>query len=115
MAPSELEMRYTKCSGFGYRSIVSFDSAVGNPLEMKSLVQQEMFKRGILWSGFHTMCFSHTEEDVAYTLKAWRDVLLILKKAVDEKNVRGYMRGECVEPVFRKTSNFNIKPAISKP
>jgi glutamate-1-semialdehyde aminotransferase len=111
---SELEMSYTKCSGFGYRSIVSFEASVGNPLEMKSLMQQELFKRGILWSGFHTMCFSHTEEDVAYTLKAWRDVLPILKKAVKEKSVRGYMRGECVEPVFRKTSNFNMKPKVQQ-
>ncbi len=111
---TELGMSYTKCSGFGFRSIVSFDPAAGNPLEMKSLVQQELFKRGILWSGFHTMCFSHTEDDVAHTLKAYRDVLPILKKAVEEKNVRGYMRGECVEPVFRKTSNFNIKPKAVK-
>lgn len=111
---AELGMPYTKCSGFGFRSIISFDAGAGNPLEMKSLVQQELFKRGILWSGFHTMCFSHTEEDVAYTLKAYRDVLPILKKAVEEKNVRGYMRGECVEPVFRKTSNFNMKPKAVK-
>ncbi len=111
---AELGMSYTKCSGFGFRSIVSFDASAGNPLEMKSLLQQELFKRGILWSGFHTMCFSHTEEDVAYTLKAYRDVLPILKKAVEENNVRGYMRGECVEPVFRKTSNFNIKPKVVK-
>jgi len=111
---AELGMSYTKCSGFGFRSIVSFDASVGNPLEMKSLVQQELFKRGILWSGFHTMCFSHTEADVAYTLKAYRDVLPILKKAVAENNVRGYMRCECVEPVFRKTSNFNMKPKAVK-
>jgi glutamate-1-semialdehyde aminotransferase len=107
---ADLGMGYTRCSGFGFRSIVSFDAAAGHPLEMKSLLQQELFKRGILWSGFHTMCFSHSEDDVAYTLKAYRDALPILKKAVEEKNVRGYMRGECVEPVFRKTSNFNIKP-----
>ncbi|HXF99489.1 MAG TPA: aminotransferase class III-fold pyridoxal phosphate-dependent enzyme [Bacteroidota bacterium] len=111
---AELGMSYTKCSGFGFRSIVSFDASAGNPLEMKSLVQQELFKRGILWSGFHTMCFSHTEDDVAYTLKAYRDVLPMLKKAVEEKNVRSYMRGECVEPVFRKTSNFNMKPRTVK-
>jgi glutamate-1-semialdehyde aminotransferase len=110
----DLGIHYTRCSGFGYRSIVAFDATAGNPLEMKSLVQQELFKRGILWSGFHTMSFSHTEEDVLYTLNAWRDVLPILKKAVDEKNVRGYMRGECVEPVFRKTSNFNMKPKVQQ-
>ena len=106
----KLEMNYTKCSGYNCRTIMTFDATAGNPLEMKSLVQQEMIKRGILWGGFHNMCYSHSDEDIAYTLKAYEDVMPILKKAVDEKNVAGYLKGEPVEPVFRKTSNFNFKP-----
>ncbi len=106
----DLNMPYTKCIGYECRSLITFDASAGNPLEMKSLVQQEMIKRGILWGGFHNMSFSHTDEDVEYTLKAYRDVLPILKKAVDEKNVSGYLKGEPVEPVFRKVSNFNTKP-----
>jgi glutamate-1-semialdehyde aminotransferase len=108
-----LGMDYTKCSGFDCRTIVTFDAKAGNPLEMKSLVQQEMIKRGILWGGFHNMSFSHTDEDVEYTLKAYREVLPILKKAIEEKNVKGYLKGEPVEPVFRKTSNFNTKPKLT--
>lgn len=106
----ELGMDYTKCSGFDCRTIMTFDASAANPLEMKSLVQQEMIKRGILWAGFHNISFSHTDEDIEYTLKAYKEVLPILKKAVEEKNVRGYLRGEPVEPVFRKVSNFNMKP-----
>ena len=107
---SDLGMEYTKCSGYDCRTIISFDSSSGNPLEMKSLVQQEMIKRGILWGGFHNMSYSHSDEDVNYTLKVYEEVLPILKKAVEEKNVAGYLKGEPVEPVFRKTSNFNTKP-----
>jgi len=106
----ELEMPYTKCIGYECRSLMTFDASAGNPLEMKSLVQQEMIKRGILWGGFHNMSFSHSDDDVEYTLKAYREVLPILKKAVNENNVRGYLKGEPVEPVFRKVSNFNTKP-----
>lgn len=106
----ELGMTYTRCSGFDCRTIITFDASAGNPLELKSLVQQEMIKRGILWGGFHNMSFSHSDEDVEYTLKVYREVLPILKKAVEEKNIKGYLRGEPVEPVFRKTSNFNVKP-----
>ena len=106
----ELEMPYTKCIGYECRSLMTFDASAGNPLEMKSLVQQEMIKRGILWGGFHNMSFSHSDKDVEYTLKTYKDVLPILKKAVSEKNVRGYLKGEPVEPVFRKVSNFNTKP-----
>jgi glutamate-1-semialdehyde 2,1-aminomutase len=106
----ELNMPYTKCIGYECRSLITFDASAGNSLEMKSLVQQEMIKRGILWGGFHNMSFSHSDEDVEYTLKVYRDVLPILQKAVDEKNIRGYLKGEPVEPVFRKVSNFNTKP-----
>ena len=108
----KLGMNYTKCSGFDCRTIMTFDAEKSgcNPLEMKSLVQQEMIKRGILWSGFHNMSFSHSDEDVNYTLKVYEVVLPILKKAVEEKNIKKYLRGEPVEPVFRKTSNFNLKP-----
>jgi len=103
-------MSYTKCSGYDCRSIVTFDAVKGNPLEMKSLVQQEMIKRGILWCGFHNLCYSHSDDDVNYTLKVYSEVLPVLKKAVDENNVKGYLKGEPVEPVFRKTTNFNTKP-----
>jgi glutamate-1-semialdehyde aminotransferase len=102
---------YTACLGLDCRTIVTFDTKAGNPLELKALVQQEMIKRGVLWGGFHNMCFSHSDADVQHTLAAYRETLRILKRAVDEKNVAGYLRGEPLEPVFRRTSNFNVKPA----
>jgi hypothetical protein len=73
---------------------------------MKSLVQQEMIKRGILWGGFHNMCYSHSDEDINHTLEAYNDVLPILKKAVNENNIKKYLKGNVIEPVFRKTTNF---------
>jgi glutamate-1-semialdehyde aminotransferase len=107
---AELGIEYTKCTGYDCRTIITFDPSAGNPLELKSLVQQEMIKRGILWGGFHNMSYSHSNEDIEYTLKVYKEVLPILKKAVEENNVAGYLKGEPVEPVFRKTSNFNTKP-----
>jgi len=107
---NDLGMDFTKCIGYECRSLITFDANAGNPLEIKALVQQEMIKRGILWGGFHNMCFSHTNVDVEYTLKVYREVLPILKKAVDENNVMKYLNGEPVAPVFRKVSNFHTKP-----
>jgi len=101
---------YTKCTGYDCRSLVSFDASAGNPLELKSFVQQELIKRGILWSGFHNMSFSHTDEDVDYTLAAYREVLGLLKEAVSRQEVSSLLRGAAIEPVFRKVSNFNTKP-----
>ena len=107
-----LKIDYSKCIGYDCRSLITFDPKAGNPLEMKSLVQQEMIKRGILWGGFHNMSYSHTDDDINYTLNTYKEVLLILKKAVEENNVKGYLKGEPVVPVFRKVSNFNTKPKL---
>ena len=107
---NDLGMDFTKCIGYECRSLITFDAKAGNPLEIKALMQQEMIKRGILWGGFHNMSFSHTDDDVEYILKVYREVLPILKKAVDEKNVMKHLKGEPVAPVFRKVSNFHTKP-----
>jgi glutamate-1-semialdehyde 2,1-aminomutase len=97
----ELGMDYTKCIGMGARSMVTFSPAAGNGLEVKSLVQQELIRRGILWQGMHALSFSHTNADIDYALSAYREVLPILKKAVGEGNVAHLLKGEPVQPVFR--------------
>lgn len=110
----ELEIDYTSAKGYNFRSIITFDAKAGDPLILKSFVQQELIKRGILWSGFHNLSFSHTDEDIDYTLQAYRDILPLLKKAVDEGNVENQIKGIPVQPVFRKTSGFNTKPVGKK-
>ncbi|HZF14066.1 MAG TPA: aminotransferase class III-fold pyridoxal phosphate-dependent enzyme [Thermoanaerobaculia bacterium] len=113
---AELGLAYTRCVGFDCRSMVTFDGisgvsgGMGDPLEMKSLVQQELIQRGILWGGFHNLSFSHSDEDVEHTLAAYREVLQILDAAVTSGSVRQALRGEPVEPVFRRVSGFNLKP-----
>lgn len=104
----------TRCIGYNCRTMVTFAPEAGNGLEVKALMQQEMIKRGILWAGFHNMCFSHSDEDLNYTLSAYREVMPIVKKAIESQNVKSYLKGEVLEAVFRKTSNYNIKPAIAK-
>jgi glutamate-1-semialdehyde aminotransferase len=100
-----LGMPYTRAIGEGCRSLVIFDPKAGDPLEMKSLVQQELFAHGILWGGFHNMSFSHSDSDVARALAAYREALIVLKQAVDQGSVRRALLGSPVEPVFRRTSN----------
>lgn len=106
----EIGLDYTSAIGPDCRSLVTFDARAGNPLEMKSLLQQEMIRAGVLWGGFHNMSFSHGDAEVEHVLAAYRQALPVLARAVEAKNVRSALRGAPVEPVFRKTSNFNTKP-----
>jgi hypothetical protein len=90
--------------------MVSFDEKAGNFLALKSFVQQELIKRGILWSGMHNISYSHSIQDIEYTLSAYREVLGLLKEAVKDNTVSKQIRGIPVQPTFRKTSGFNTKP-----
>jgi glutamate-1-semialdehyde aminotransferase len=109
----EANIDFIRCTGFDCRTMMAFDPSVENPLALKSLMQQEFFKRGILWSGFHNISYSHAEKDIEYTLQAYREVLAIVRHAIDEDGVLAALRGEVVEPVFRKTSNFHTKPKMA--
>jgi glutamate-1-semialdehyde aminotransferase len=106
-----LGMSYVSCVGLPARTMVSFASTGGaTALEMKSLAQQELLRRGVLWGGFHNMSFSHGATEVRHTLDSWGEVLPIIARAVAEGGVRQALRGEPLEPVFRKTSQFHTKP-----
>ena len=96
---------YTRCYGYDCRTLVTFDPKGGNPLEIKAYVQQELFKRGILWSASHNMSFSHTDEDIAKTLAAYGEVLALLKDAIEKGDLPSRLEGEPVEAVFRKVTN----------
>ena len=104
---------YVSVAGYPFRTIMNFSPSVGNPLEMKTLLQQELLRRGILWAGTHNLCYSHTEADIQYTLAAYSASLAVLKQAVADGGVRSQLRGEPLQPVFRKTSHFNVKPRRS--
>jgi glutamate-1-semialdehyde aminotransferase/NAD(P)-dependent dehydrogenase (short-subunit alcohol dehydrogenase family) len=102
---------YTRCVGPGCRTLVTFDPQGGPPLELKSLVQQELIRRGVLWSGTHAVSYAHGPQDVARLLEVYAEVLPIVQRAAEDGRVRAMIRGTPVEPVFRRTSHFNTKPA----
>jgi glutamate-1-semialdehyde 2,1-aminomutase len=106
----ELALDYTACVGHPARSLVTFDAKAAPPLLMKSYVQQELIRRGILWNGFHNLSFSHDEGDVDHTIAAYFEVLALLKDAVAKGDLAERLEGEPVAPVFRKTTRFHTKP-----
>lgn len=101
---------FTSCVGQDCRTIMSFAPKTSSALYVKSLFQQEMIRRGVLWSGFHNVSFSHGDAEVNAVLDAYREVVPLVKRALDEGTVEKQLRGEPVEPVFRKTTKFHTKP-----
>ena len=93
---------YITIGGYPCRSIVNFTEKAGDALVLKTYLQQEMIKRGILWSSFHNMCFSHSDADVQFTLDAYDDISPTFKQLIESNSVASALKGQVVEAVFRK-------------
>ncbi|HVY28868.1 MAG TPA: aminotransferase class III-fold pyridoxal phosphate-dependent enzyme [Polyangiaceae bacterium] len=93
----------TRASGLPCRTLIGFDAAVGDPLLQKSLVQQELLRHGVLWTGFHNLSFSHTDAELEHVLKAYDRALDALGLALARGNLAESLRGRPVQAVFRKT------------
>ena len=68
---------------------------------MRTLALQEMIKRGILFQGLFSPCFSHTQKDVDFFADTYNDMLQVYKKALAD-GYEKYLIGLPAKPVFRK-------------
>jgi glutamate-1-semialdehyde aminotransferase len=107
---ADLGMTYTSVVGYDQRQLVAFRASAGDPLLVKSLLQQELIRRGVLWNGFHNVCYALTDDDVDGVLAAYAEALPVVHAAVTSGTVLAELKGEPVEPVFRKTSAFHTRP-----
>lgn len=96
------------CVGYPCRTIVSFKGAGRfEPLELKTLFQQETIRRGVLCAGFHSMSFSHTEAIVDETLNVYADAMRVLRGVLDRGGrIADALEGPVIQPVFRKVADF---------
>jgi len=105
-------INYIKVKGYDFRLMISIENTNQNPLLIKSYIQQELIKCGILWSGYHNMSFAHKEEHINYTISAYDLVLEKLNTEIENSTLDKSLKGKPLEPVFRKVGNFNMKPKI---
>lgn len=95
--------KVTQCIGLPPRTVCTFaDTPKADGLIVRSIVQQEMIKRGVLFLVGHNLCASHSDEDIEHTLRAHRSALEILAKALESDDPRRFLEGEPVQAVFRK-------------
>ena len=67
----------------------------------RTLFMQEMIKRGVLYQGILSPCYSMTENDIDLMLEAFSDSVKVFKKALEEGYGK-YLIGPEIKPVFRK-------------
>lgn len=68
---------------------------------MRTLFNQEMIKRGVLFQGIFCPNFSHEEEHVDYIIDAMDEATDVYKKGLED-GFEKYLVGEAIKPVFRK-------------
>jgi glutamate-1-semialdehyde aminotransferase len=108
-------LSFLKCVGAPARTMLQISqNSLGSPLEMKTFIQQQLLCHGILWNGFQNLSYSHTDDDIDYTIKAYADIADQLSAIQQQgSQLRDHLKGSTLEPVFRKTSNFNTKPKLA--
>ncbi len=69
--------------------------------EIKTYFLQEMFKRGILILGSHNLSLAHTKKEVDILLKAYAEVLPMIKRNVNNQTLLEKIQGEVLKPLFK--------------
>jgi glutamate-1-semialdehyde 2,1-aminomutase/spore coat polysaccharide biosynthesis protein SpsF len=94
---------FVRCFGLAPRTVMTFfDPSGRESLPIKSLFQQECLSRGVLFSGGHNPCFSHSDEDIESTLRSYRAAMEIVADAMRRDKVFEYLAGEPIQAVFRR-------------
>lgn len=69
--------------------------------ELKTLLLQEFFARGILSFGTHNLSYAHSDEDIARLLAVYDEVLPLLGAAAHEGRIGELLRCKSLEPLFK--------------
>jgi glutamate-1-semialdehyde 2,1-aminomutase len=77
------------------------DTPTATAFELKTLLLQEFFARGILTLGTHNMSYAHSDEDIEQLLEVYDEVLPMLKEAALNGGLKQYLKCDPLVPLFR--------------
>jgi len=93
---------YIGLQGYPARSVMTFANDGHEGLLLKSIVQQESIKQGVLCGGYHVVTYEHTDKDVEKTILTYKSTFKMIRNAIDKNNLNGLLKSQMVMPVFRK-------------
>ncbi len=93
---------YFDLTGFNWSVGLIVKNAQKEPdMFFRTLFMQEMIKRGVLYQGILSPCYSHTNEDIDHMLQAFDESCAVFEQAL-ELGYERYLVGDEIKPVFRK-------------
>ncbi len=94
-----------KVKGLSPKFWIDFVNSDGSEYDdLKGLFFQESIQNGVLIGGLQYMSFSHTDEDIEYTLSVFEKACALCRKALDEGDMEKYLQGIPPGNVFRRHS-----------
>jgi len=96
---------WVSCSGAAPWTIVSVrePDPHGAALPAKSLLQQEMLRRGVLFNGSNFISYAHTDADIDAAVEAYAAAFRVLARALPD-GVEDLLEGPALTPAFRTPS-----------
>ncbi|MBL7943673.1 MAG: glutamate-1-semialdehyde 2,1-aminomutase [Flavobacteriales bacterium] len=94
---------YVQLTGFNWSVGLVIKNKNGEPdMQLRTVFMQEMIRRGILYQGILSPCYSHTIEDMDLMLAAFDESCAVLEKALEDGFERYLEGSQVIQPVFRK-------------
>jgi glutamate-1-semialdehyde aminotransferase len=96
---------WVACSGAAPWTIVSVrePDPDATTLPAKSLIQQEMIKRGILFNGSNFISYAHTDADIDFAIEIYDAAFGVLSSALPD-DLESRLEGPPLTPAFRNPS-----------
>ncbi len=82
-------------------ALVIKDTEKYSQWEIRTLLLQELFERGILFIGTHNINYSHTDQDIEILLKTYDEVFQILFDAVSNNRLKDCLKCDPLIPLFK--------------
>jgi len=82
-------------------TIVREPESSDGQLLARSIVQQELLKRGVLFNGSNFICAAHTDEDIDHAVESHREAFGVLADALRTGDLGAALDGSPVQPAFR--------------
>ncbi len=87
--------------------------------EARSILQQELMRRGILFGGAHVFSAAHDRGALEQTIAAYEDALPVVARALRSGRVQDYLEGPVLQPVFEprpaEFPNRDRQGAVTRP
>jgi len=77
------------------------DAPKASSFELKTLMMQECFAKGVLSFGTHNISYAHSEADIDHMLVVYDHVLPLLKAAAHEGRLGELLHCDPLEPLFK--------------